>query len=325
MTPKRLAILAVMLLSMVTAAHASRRYLVSREIRVCDSTLSLNAPAGLKAVETRFILEHPARLHTGLSPASAVLRAGDISLTVARHAAVADNIDDGATVILTLAIDSVAVATASCPDLARDTDASASYALEADSDTLRVLAGTTELRQRITLPLPEDKELGKTVAFSVKGCAGLSLMVIEEKEPSVKERLRGLDPTEVSRRLSEHKSTVDPIGTYAYLDRVNDPSVARPGGRYRLAVVPDDTRPGELLILYISGAEVETGLWQMGMLKGRLKATPFVGQYDLEWHDSHGNPLPADTGAYALHDPDTGILTLCFPLLGDARMRFVRQ
>ena len=112
----------------------------------------------------------------------------------------------------------------------------------------------------------------------------------------------------------------DPIeGLYSYMDRENNPVVARLGGMYRLALVKNQSAGYD--ILYMSGAEVNASRWQFGMLKGTLTPTLFVGQYDLIWRDAMGEPITLD--CHATVEPGA-LFKVEFPLL-DASIRFSKS
>lgn len=276
----------------------------------------------LRAVEARLAVADPGRLHEGDSPAYATLTADKYSLVIRRHSAVNDNVYDGAAIRLSLFLNDSLAAMAECPDLAKRPGTQASYALEMCGDTLTVLAGTGNLKRRMAVKADSDCLRGK-VSLAATGTAEVTIFVTEEHPVNREEKLAGLPPSEVDRRLSQSKSDI--VGTYSYLDRSTDPSVARPGGRYRLAIVPDNSADSTFLVIYMAGAEVEPGLWRPGMLKGVLTPTSFEGQYELAWYDAHGSLLPADSEAYAVYDKQAGILTLNFPLLSQASLRFARQ
>lgn len=98
------------------------------------------------------------------------------------------------------------------------------------------------------------------------------------------------------------------IGYWTYLDRDNNPQKARCGGRYVLAVVKSDAGYD---LIYVSGAETNSSLWTIGMLKGQLKPTIFKEHYDLIWYDSMFEVI--ETEAY-VHFHDNAIMSLQFPL-----------
>ncbi len=122
-----------------------------------------------------------------------------------------------------------------------------------------------------------------------------------------------------SRNLPEADSKNPAAGVWEFLDReINEPAVAL-GGNYRLAVIPTSTDCYE--IVYLSGADADSGLWQPGMVKGTLRPTDFQGDYDLTWRDSRGRLHTSELNA-AL-SPEGNLLTLNFPLWR-ASLRFRR-
>ena len=113
-------------------------------------------------------------------------------------------------------------------------------------------------------------------------------------------------------------SAKSPAGLYTWLDRENDPQRARPGGFYKLAVIPNDDNGYD--IVYLDGATVNSWAWSTGMLKGKLKKTVFVNHYDLEWIDSNHRAVEAETSCTF---SDNSIMQLDFPLYS-TRFRFSR-
>jgi len=317
-------LLAAALLLGSAVMTAQRHYAIGSFITLKDTTIVDHPSDGrrMAALEARLSARDPLRLHEGGSPVSATLSAGDISLVIRRFANMADNVYDGACIRLTLCSGDSVIAESDCRDLASRPGAQVSYAMEMRGDTLTVLAGKDELKRRMAVDIGR-RCLEGPASLSAAGTVDATIFVTEMTPVSREERLAGLPPTEVGRLLSEHGGGI--VGSYAYLDRSTDPAVARPGGRYRLAVVPDPDGTESLLIIYIAGAEVEPSFWKPGMLKGILRPTPFEGQYDLVWYDAHGAPIPYGSDSYALFDSAASILTLNFPLLGQASVRFARQ
>lgn len=142
-------------------------------------------------------------------------------------------------------------------------------------------------------------------------------LVVEEGVPASRKAVTDWTPESIAVRL---RTAIRPEGMYEYLDRENDPKYVRLGGRYSLALVRDTS--GGFLMLYTAGAETNSSQWKPGMIKGRLTPTRFQGQYNLLWYDA----VFTDRGdeGYATIDPDTGLLTLYFPIL-KATLRFVRS
>lgn len=103
----------------------------------------------------------------------------------------------------------------------------------------------------------------------------------------------------------------DPMtGFWTYLDRKTDDNRFSLGGKYQIAIVPDDD--ASYSIIYISGAELYSEQWAPYMIKGKLTKTSFIGNYNLEWIDAKKRIMKDESFA-SLQD---GILTLHFPLYG---------
>ncbi len=111
-----------------------------------------------------------------------------------------------------------------------------------------------------------------------------------------------------------------PTGMWEFMDRENDPALARPGGRYILAITDSGT-PGTYLIIYMDGAQINAGNWKPGMLKGKLEETPFEQHYKLTWYDAMMEPMEHDIHADM---PNRVLLSLEFPLMRTL-MRFSRR
>lgn len=110
----------------------------------------------------------------------------------------------------------------------------------------------------------------------------------------------------------------DPMeAVWSYLDRDMKPGQAHLGGKYRLATVAES--PGNYVIIYLGGAVGD--IFRPLQLKGRLKATPFTGHYDLVWYDAGGNCIDNETSATL--EVNNLVLRLAFPIYG-ASLRFQR-
>lgn len=108
------------------------------------------------------------------------------------------------------------------------------------------------------------------------------------------------------------------VGYWKYLDRNNNPDMARLGGYYRLAIVEEN---GEFLILYISNAEVNKTFWQSGMIKGRLTPTIFKDHYDVVWYDAEMLEINKEVHASVINNV---ILSIEFPLY-KTTLRFSKE
>jgi len=134
----------------------------------------------------------------------------------------------------------------------------------------------------------------------------LRTLVVESKNDMAKHLASGYNPDDLMWRF---KKTTDPIeGTWTYLDRVTDDTRARLGGIYTLSIVRD----GDCyLMLYRSGARVNSGKWTPMMIKGRLTDTPFMGHFNLKWYDAMMEPVDDECSASI---DSEGILTISFPV-----------
>lgn len=108
-------------------------------------------------------------------------------------------------------------------------------------------------------------------------------------------------------------------GLWEYFEKSTDPARASTGGRYIVATVADGH--GGYIMVYVSGAEVESEMWRPMAVKGRMRPTLYTGDFDLDWTDASGREVTGDK--YARMSGDRSQLSLEFPELG-AVMRFRR-
>ncbi|MDE6384357.1 MAG: hypothetical protein K2K79_08450 [Paramuribaculum sp.] len=185
-----------------------------------------------------------------------------------------------------------------------------SLALEFDfsSSTLTVLAGSSYLQPVAKVSIPAR---ANGVRFGVVAPERwLTDVAVASFEVDPAAALTTLfSDTDIADMVASSKES--PVGYWRYLDRDCNPDYARLGGNYSLAIVPDK-KPGDFLILYLDGAVTEPSRWQSGMVKGRLKATPFDGHYDLVWYDATTTPYSVECSA-TLEQPM--VLRLDLPLL----------
>lgn len=118
--------------------------------------------------------------------------------------------------------------------------------------------------------------------------------------------------------------TLSPAGVWRYLDRDNDPAWSRPGGKYTLGIVRDESEKDAWTIVYLGGAVTNSDRWNPGMRKGSLKGSGFLRDFNLEWIDAMYGVLGEDDECSAALSDDGQILTLRFPL-DKATLRFSRQ
>lgn len=110
-------------------------------------------------------------------------------------------------------------------------------------------------------------------------------------------------------------------GIYSMLDYEHDDAYARPGGSYRLAVVPRADSVG-YSVHYLGGARLNASLWTPGRLKARLLPTAFPAVFDVEWCDAEGEWMLCDVQAE--FDRLAGTLTVKFPYQGSS-LRFRKE
>lgn len=131
-----------------------------------------------------------------------------------------------------------------------------------------------------------------------------------------------LDTEEINRMLAMTGND-DACGIYEFYDRTFDPVRGRPGGLYKLAIIPSQTTEGRYDIIYLDGAKTNAHKWHTGMLKGRLKPTGLINQYRVEWYDSMLAKVEDDE-MFALLSDDHMLLTINYPSV-NAVIRFVRR
>lgn len=183
--------------------------------------------------------------------------------------------------------------------------------ISTDSAIVRVYGGEEMPRLLFERRMPDIHSSKMGVAS--EGESDIRLLV-SEYERDDREKLRTSWTGEKLMRHLEKSSF--PEGIYRYLDRENDPRYARPGGSYTLALVKNAENGYDLI--YLSGAQTNSGEWETGMVKGRLKPTIFAGHYDLVWYDATKKELSSECSADI---EQAAILRLNFPLLKSS-MRF---
>lgn len=191
-----------------------------------------------------------------------------------------------------------------------------SLLMEWSAGETRIYGGNRGLSLLLRFPSlpPSGGECG-----IMSGSAVAPLDIVTEARHRADTRLHtSLTPADIDSLIA---ASDDPVaGYWEYLDRDNDPDRARPGGRYTLAIIPSGTA-GRYDIIYASGARVNAGQWQCGMIKGHLTSTAFVDHYTLEWFDAMCQPVVSELHA-DLTRP--AILALNFPLMRTT-MRFARR
>lgn len=188
-------------------------------------------------------------------------------------------------------------------------DRGVSLIVELAEDSARVFGGCTSLFPVGSFPLPADGWWG----VRSRGKWSPENVVVETV-PSAGDGSPLISMEELAALVAKASDPFQRL--WSYFDRTNDPAVARPGGKYILATLPDGT--GGYDLIYCSGAETNPDAWHPGMRKGYLKPTVFPGHFDLVWLDSAHEEVV--TEAFATIDT-SGLLTVSFPLYS-LQMRF---
>ncbi|MCM1517926.1 MAG: hypothetical protein NC117_04720 [Pseudoflavonifractor sp.] len=190
-----------------------------------------------------------------------------------------------------------------------------SVAMEWSADSmLRVYAGNGD--PRFIGVIPGKWQSPRHVRIVSEGDIDVDMAVVETEVDHTPGLDSGLTQEDIAVRLA---SSSDPVeGYWRYLDRETDDTVLRLGGDYRLALLRDGDG---YVMVYIDGARVNDAAWSPGMVKGRLRATPFVNHFDLTWYDSLLMPMDSETHATF----DGSVLTLEFPLYNRSRIRLYRE
>ncbi len=126
-------------------------------------------------------------------------------------------------------------------------------------------------------------------------------------------------PFESVNHLAKHiAASTDPVeGIWQYYDRKTDPLKAGLGGRYVIATIKSDIGYD---IVYISGAEENSGAWFPLAIKGYLVNDGFDGSFLLKWIDAYGLDVSYETSATI----DGNLMSLAFPYW-KSTLRFVRR
>lgn len=179
------------------------------------------------------------------------------------------------------------------------------FRIEYDGQTLSVSVGNVTLGTVFSskMELPDTSQIGY---FAGEGCSLKVKRICYEDSPIP----QLLFATNYSKEWLDKKmaESSDPIeGYWIYLDRSTDDRFFELGGKYTIAIIKEDAGYN---VLYVDGAELYSGYWIPYMSKGRLSETPFVGHFDLEWHDAMKNIIDDETYA-VLSD---FVLTFHFPI-----------
>lgn len=185
---------------------------------------------------------------------------------------------------------------------------------------LEILAGKNTLQSVAQMKItPSEAAFGMGIVAI--GAPTFDVIVSEETINKSATLQTNWTITELETHLSQQPKdrSNDIEGFWLYLDRNNDPQYCRLGGKYRLAIVANET--GQYDIIYVSGAETSASEWQTGMLKGKLIPTKFIGHYNLVWNDSRLNSYDNECSATVEQE---SIIRFDFPLLHSS-IRFSKE
>lgn len=181
--------------------------------------------------------------------------------------------------------------------------------------TATIAAGAKRLTVTASTPLPVPLHDTARLITSPGASIAIASVVTEWTDNPVKALQPPYAPSGIDSLIAA--SGIPIAGHWKYLDRETDDNLARPGGKYDLAVVPYGD---ELHLIYIGGAKILSDRWSTGMKKGILKKTPFHNHYDLVWYDSEMNAVEDE--CYATFDSE-GVMTCVFPL-HKSQLRFYK-
>lgn len=163
----------------------------------------------------------------------------------------------------------------------------------ADGRQIHISAGNHGLKPVMTIPCESFRLSG--FGFSASPAAHIRISDISLSDEST-QALHPHPEWKHSERIREHlDESNDPLeGYWTIYDRSLEETLLTLGGDYRLAIIKEGDR---YLIIYLSGARTNAGVWQPGMIKGILTPDPFPATYSVTWFDAEGKPLYKDIKA----------------------------
>lgn len=219
--------------------------------------------------------------------------------------------------------------------------------IERLGDVLGVSAGRTHARPVMWLQGAARHFGGDISSVTVAPAAEDAVVELDCAQMSADNSSRrrldtGFQAAELERMAAAASGKSGAYGVWTMLDFDVDDRYLRPGGDYRLAVVPlselatgsvsmaelaADSPEDTVALVYLSGARVSAGLWHPGMLKGLLMPASVDRTWRVVWYDAAGEelaPAPAVDLATAALDADSRILQFTFPERYSS-VRFMRQ
>ena len=190
--------------------------------------------------------------------------------------------------------------------------------LDINNGILSVLASDKVLKPIYTT---KNFELGDTISLAIYAGPDCKL-TIKRIELSMHTDMQKLGLTEYTKEQIDEIIKNNPydynVGYWDYADRSTDDNKFILGGKYQLAIIPDENQGYK--VLYVSGATKYPEYWIPYTIKGVMKLTPIINQYDLDWYSSKKELFNEE--CFALFEG--GLLTIQFPLQ-NSTVRFYRH
>lgn len=238
----------------------------------------------------------------------------NVTMTVA-PVAVSDPFGDSGMDALQVKVDTVSVAVSKGIDPYRGLNA---WRIVRVGNRWNIFAGNREYRHILSFENPAVPAGSPDVSASASGGISVADMDVDFQAAC----MSGSSEADVFLALDRNSGKMTDLqGIYSLLDYDIDDTYARPGGSYRLAVVPEE-EAGDFSVFYLGGAKANAPLWVPGMKKGRLKPTPFANIFDVEWCDAEGSMMLNDIQAE--FDPLANSLTVKFPYQ-NSTLRFRKE
>lgn len=133
------------------------------------------------------------------------------------------------------------------------------------------------------------------IAVAPGGCVEIDHISAELSPLAVSEMARETQWSDTALLRARLANPTDAMeGLWEVYDRQLEETMLRSGGDYRVAMLRDGK---DYELIYVGGAEKNPWLWQPGMVKARLAATPFENVYDVVWYDAGVHEVPGDIKA----------------------------
>lgn len=181
------------------------------------------------------------------------------------------------------------------------------FKVKVESGTMKLYGGLHAPALLMEYALPSGF-ITDSVGFTLHPGASLSLSDIKlstiEVLPDANE-LTWNDAETLKNHLDFSKDPME--GYWQVIDRSLEETLLKMGGDYRFALVKN--RDGYLL-LYLSGATVNSDEWIPGMTKATFTPSGIKGIWDVTWYDAMHSPLSNEIRAQR---DENGTLTIQFP------------